>query len=112
MKVASTEQAYTGQLAVDQGLPHSVKYQTLSSIEGESYLMIVYTREELRLASHSLFSDWTGAGEKGLVTLGQRRYDNITCMDCGMSINVHRDAVVGVAVYCADHTHLPFAAVD
>ena len=23
-----------------------------------------------RLASHSLFSDWTGAGEKGLVTLG------------------------------------------
>ena len=25
---------------------------------------------EARLASHSLFSDWTGAGEKGLVTLG------------------------------------------
>ena len=24
----------------------------------------------VRLASHSLFSDWTGAGEKGLVTLG------------------------------------------
>ena len=23
-----------------------------------------------RLASHSLFSDWTGEGEKGLVTLG------------------------------------------
>ena len=23
-----------------------------------------------RFASHSLFSDWTGAGEKGLVTLG------------------------------------------
>ena len=23
-----------------------------------------------RLASHSLFSDWMGAGEKGLVTLG------------------------------------------
>ncbi len=46
MKVASTEQVLAGQ-AVDQGLPHSVKYQTLSSIEGESYLMIVYTREEL-----------------------------------------------------------------
>ena len=24
----------------------------------------------IRLASHFLFSDWTGAGEKGLVTLG------------------------------------------
>ena len=24
----------------------------------------------VRLASHSLFSDWTGAREKGLVTLG------------------------------------------
>ncbi len=44
MKVASTEQALE---AVDQGLPHSVKYQTLSSIEGESYLMIVCTWEEL-----------------------------------------------------------------
>ncbi len=32
---------------------------------GKNY--ILYT---LRLASHSLFPDWTGAGEKGLVTLG------------------------------------------
>ncbi len=32
--------------------------------------IIVFPTISRRLASHSLFSDWTGAGEKGLVTLG------------------------------------------
>ena len=39
----------------------------LKAAEGEG---CISTAVYVRLASHSLFSDWTGAGEKGLVTLG------------------------------------------
>ena len=31
---------------------------------------LLYIEQNVRLASHSFFSDWTGVGEKGLVTLG------------------------------------------
>ncbi len=38
----------------------------------------------------------------------QRRYDNITCVDCGMSINVQQNTDGGRGRYHADHTHSTF----
>ncbi len=39
----------------------------------DSISLVRLSHAGLRLASHSFFSDWTGVGEKGLVTLGQRK---------------------------------------
>ena len=41
-----------------------------TSLDPRPIRLQLNARSPTRLAGHSLFSDWTGAGEKGLVTLG------------------------------------------
>ncbi len=47
-----------------------------------------------RLASHSLFSDWTGAGEKGLVTLGY------SLCKSGMLLNINVTCKLSILFWC------------
>ncbi len=61
-------------------------------------------------------SDWSVTSRKSCYFLlhsiiMQRRYDNITCVDCGMSINVQQ-SLVGMAVIMQTTPTVPFAAVD